>query len=446
MIERFRRYPEYRDSGVEWLGEIPAHWGVRRLKAIASIRYGLGQPPRESKHGLPLIRATNIDNGRIVQTDLIHVDPSDVPVSRKPFLKRSEIIVVRSGAYTADSAIVREPYVGAVAGYDMVVSVVGADPEFIAIALLSKHVRQDQLIAASTRSAQPHLNAEELGSAVLALPPGPEQIAIAHFLDRQTGAIDRLVRKKERLIELLDEERASLISHAVTRGLDPEVPTRDSGVEWLGEIPAHWEVVELGRVGAFFKGKGGTKLDEKGQGIPCVRYGDLYTYHDHHILNARSRLDEQVAEAYTPIAYGDVLFAASGETIEEIGTSAVNLIRSAAVCGGDVIVFRPADNWDPCFLGYALGSANVSQQKATMGRGFTVAHIYITQLKRLHTPLPPLPEQRAIADFLNRETGKIDAVVAKTRKAIERLREYRDSVISAAVTGQIDVRESIPYH
>ena len=446
MKEGFRRYPEYRDSGVEWLGEIPAHWGVRRLKAIASIRYGLGQPPRESKHGLPLIRDTNIDNGRIVQSDLIHVDPSDVPVSRKPFLERNEIIVVRSGAYTADSAIVREPYAGAVAGYDMVVSVSGADPEFIAIALLSKYVRHDQLISASTRSAQPQLNAEELGSAVLALPLRSEQAAIADFLDRQTGAIDRLVRKKERLIDLLKEKRASLISHAVTHGLDPAAPMKDSGVESLGEIPAHWEVVELGRAGAFFKGKGGTKLDEVGQGVPCVLHGDLYTCHDHHILHAPSCLDERVAEAYTPIAHGDVLFAASGETLEEIGTSAVNLIQSAAVCGGDVIVFRPGDNWDPCFLGYALGSANASHQKATMGRGFTVAHIYITQLRRLRTLLLPLCEQRAIASFLNRETGRIDAIVAKTREAIERLREYRGTVISAAVTGQIDVRESMPHH
>jgi len=220
MMEGCRRYQEYRDSGVEWLREIPAHWGVVRLKAIASIRYGLGQPPRESKHGLPLIRATNIDNGRIVQTGLIHVDPCDVPVSRKPFLERSEIIVVRSGAYTADSAIVREPYVGAVAGYDMVVSVVGADPEFIAIALLSKYVRHDQLIVASTRSAQPHLNAEELGSAVLALPLRSEQAAIADFLDREVGRINDLSERIKAAIDRLQEYRTALIAAAVTGKID----------------------------------------------------------------------------------------------------------------------------------------------------------------------------------------------------------------------------------
>ena len=209
---------------------------------------------------------------------------------------------------------------------------------------------------------------------------------------------------------------------------------RDPGVEWLGEIPAHWEVVELGSVGAFSKGRGGTKLDEEGQGVPCVRYGDLYTYHDHHIVDTRSYLDERVAEAYTPITYGDVLFAASGETLDEIGKSAANLIRSAAVCGGDVIIFRPDGNPDSRFLGYSLGAAHGLHQKAIMGRGFTVVHIYIPQLRRLGTPLPPIPEQRAIADFLDRQTSRIDRLVRKKERLIELLKEKRASLISHAVT------------
>ena len=213
---------------------------------------------------------------------------------------------------------------------------------------------------------------------------------------------------------------------------------RDPGVEWLGEIPAHWEIVELGSVGAFSKGRGGTKLDEKGSGVPCVRYGDLYTYHDHHIVDTRSYLDERVAEAYTPITYGDVLFAASGETLDEIGKSAANLIQSAAVCGGDVIVFRADGNPDPRFLGYSLGAAHALHQKTVMGRGFTVVHIYIPQLRRLGTPLPPLPEQRAIADFLDRQISRIDRLVRKKERLIELLNEKRASMISHAVTRGLD--------
>ena len=226
-------YPTYKPSGVEWLGEVPAHWEVRRLKTIASIRYGLGQPPPESKHGLPLIRATNIDNGRVVTKDLIHVDPETVPFSRNPFLDRKEIIVVRSGAYTADSAIIEEPYVGAIAGYDMVVRVTGAEPEFIAKAkaLLSKYVRHDQLIVVSTRSTQPHLNAEELGSAVLLLPPRPEQSVIARYLARADEHIQRSIQSARRQIDLLNEYRARLIADVVTGKLD----VRQAAAEMAGD-------------------------------------------------------------------------------------------------------------------------------------------------------------------------------------------------------------------
>ena len=129
-----------KNSGVEWLGEIPAHWDTKRLKTFSRIRYGLGQPPRESSNGLPLIRATNVIRGRITEENMVYVDPEDVPTGRDAFLAEGEIIVVRSGAYTADSAIIPKAYDGAVAGYDMVVAANGALSEFVAAALLCTYV------------------------------------------------------------------------------------------------------------------------------------------------------------------------------------------------------------------------------------------------------------------------------------------------------------------
>ena len=124
-------------------------------------------------------------------------------------------------------------------------------------------------------------------------------------------------------------------------GLKPYPAMKDSGVDTLGAVPVHWEVTKLGRVGRFFKGNGGTKEDEVPTGIPCIRYGDLYTRHNYFIHDSRACISEERASDYTPIEYGDVLFAASGETIDEIGKSAVNLIEGEACCGGDVIIFRP---------------------------------------------------------------------------------------------------------
>ena len=211
---------QLKDSGVEWLGEIPAHWEVRRLKSISEIRYGLGQPPRESPDGLPLIRATNVSNGHITDVGMVFIDPLDVPSGRRAFLSEHEIIVVRSGAYTADSSIVPRMYEGAVAGYDMVVTARSANPEFLATALLCPYVRDAQLVVASTRSAQPHLNAEELGEALILLPPLSEQQSIAVFLGSEIPKLDALIVKVREAIENLKEFRAALISAAVTGRID----------------------------------------------------------------------------------------------------------------------------------------------------------------------------------------------------------------------------------
>ena len=213
-------YPAYKHSGVVRLGEVPEHWGVRRLKTFSQIRYGLGQPPRETPDGLPLVRATNVSQGRIVEEDMVYVDPTDVPAGRNAFLSEGEIIVVRSGAYTADSAIIPKRYSGAVTGYDMVVTVTEALPEFVAWAALAAYVRDDQLVVTSLRAAQPHLNAEELGSACFFLPPLPEQIAIVRVLDATDWRIQRLVSATKRQIALLREYRTRLIADVVTGKLD----------------------------------------------------------------------------------------------------------------------------------------------------------------------------------------------------------------------------------
>lgn len=209
-----------KDSGVEWLGKIPAHWEVLSLKRVASIKYGLGEPPQLLADGLAFVRATNITRGRIVEKDLQFVDPKDVPWNRQPALRAGDIIVVRSGAYTGDSAIIPPQYDGAIAGYDMVVRGQRIQPEFLAWTLLSRYVLEAQIELASLRAAQPHLNAEELGSVTILLPPDSEQRVIAAFLDRETARIDALVAKVQEAIERLEELRTALISAAVTGKID----------------------------------------------------------------------------------------------------------------------------------------------------------------------------------------------------------------------------------
>ena len=209
---------------------------------------------------------------------------------------------------------------------------------------------------------------------------------------------------------------------------------RHSGVEWLGEVPEHWEVRRLGSLGVFFKGSGGTKDDKTDSGFPCIWYGELYTQHEFHITSSTARVAETDAEKYELLCFGDLLFAGSDVTPLRIGKSAVNLIKERAYCGADVIIFRPTVELDARFLGYASESHPSKFQKRLMGRGVTVMHIYGSELKNLTTPMPPLDEQTAIAAFLDDQTAKIDSLITKKRLLLDRLAEYRTALITRTVT------------
>lgn len=209
-----------KDSGIECLGEIPEHWEIKRIKRMGTIRYGLGEPPEYVDNGLPFIRATDIKRGKIDLEDVKMVSHDDIPWSRRPLLKLHEILVVRSGAYTGDSAIVTGNVAGCIAGYDMVLTVENGKAAFVAWVLLSKYMLYGQIYLERLRAAQPHLNAEELGGFIILVPPISEQHAIAIFLDKETVQIDTLTEKIQRSIDLLREYRTALISAAVTGKID----------------------------------------------------------------------------------------------------------------------------------------------------------------------------------------------------------------------------------
>ena len=220
--------------------------------------------------------------------------------------------------------------------------------------------------------------------------------------------------------------------------IKPYPAYKPSGIPWLGDVPEHWDIVQLGRIGVFSKGSGGTKDDETPKGIPCVRYGDLYTTHKYFISQTRSYISPSRAGAYTPINKGHVLFPTSGETIEEIGKSAVNLMAAQIRCGGDLIIFRPTVPMEPKFAGYALDCPASQTQKSLMGRGITIMHIYSNQMKYLWLAFPPLNEQAAIVRYLDDADHRIRAYVNAKERLIALLEEERQAVIHQAVTRGLD--------
>ena len=213
---------------------------------------------------------------------------------------------------------------------------------------------------------------------------------------------------------------------------------KPSGTSSLGDVPEHWDVVQLGRIGVFSKGSGGTKDDEVPTGIPCVRYGDLYTTHKYFITQARSFIAPKKATQYTKIQRGDILFPTSGETIEDIGRSAANLIDSPVCCGGDLIIFRSTVPVEPRFAGYALDCPHSQDQKSRMGRGVSIMHIYSNQLKYLWLALPPLDEQGAIVRYLDDADQRIRAYVSAKERLIALLEEEKQALIQQAVTRGLD--------
>ncbi len=209
-----------KDSGVEWLGEIPEHWIKTSFKRIGFIRYGIGEPPKYKTSGVALIRATNVKSGFIVRKGIVFVDPKDIPSQRIIWLKIDDIIVVRSGALTGDSAIITSEYNNTIAGFDMVFRINKAVPMFIQYTLLSHYIKNNQIDQEKMRAAQPHLNAEELGSCIFVMPPTEEQESIVIYLNQKTSKTDNLITKSTKAIDLLKEKRTALISSVVTGKID----------------------------------------------------------------------------------------------------------------------------------------------------------------------------------------------------------------------------------
>ena len=434
MSADLKPYPAMKDSGVEWLGDVPKHWTTERLK---SSMHNIVEQTTERRGAGLYVALEHVESW----TGCLRHAGLDVSFdSQVKCFRSGDVLFGKLRPYLAK--VTRPTSDGICVGEFLVLRPrhSNATAPYMEQQLRSKPII-DAVNSSTFGAKMPRADWQFMGGMAIALPPLPEQAAIVRFLDHADRRIRRYIRAKQQLIALLEEQKQAIIHRAVTRGLDPNVRLKPSGVEWVGQVPAHWEVRHLGRIGRFFKGGGGTKEDEREEGIPCVRYGDLYTHHRFFITASRACVaPELAATAYTPIAYGDVLFAGSGETMEEIGKSAVNLIRGPACCGGDVIVFRPSIDAEARFLGYISDCSASVHQKACIGRGFTVMHIYSSDLKYMTVAIPPVPEQAAIVSFLDRATADLDVATTSAQREASLLREYHTRFIADVVTGKLDVR------
>jgi len=440
---RYKPYPEYRGSGIAWLGEIPAHWEVKRLRfTVTKCENGIWGDEPDGENDVACVRVADFDRTthqvRIDSPTWRAVNPQIVSAR---LLGRDDLLLEKSGGGEKQpvGAVVRNTYPGPAVCSNFIARMPVAKSHhvghltYLHAALYSARINSrsiKQSIGIQNLDSKSYLNE------FVALPKKSEQAAIAEFLDQETGRIDALVAKKERLIELLKEKRIALITQAVTRGLDPDAPMRDSGIEWLGEIPAHWEVRRLKHAATC----NDEALRDSTDPMFAMDYVDIGSVDEFEgiIRRESTTFGNAPSRARRIVRDGDVVISTVRtylRAIAAISNATPNLIVSTGFA-----VIRPR-KMNSAFAQYAVRAPCFVEAVAANSVGVNYPAINADELVCLAIASPHLDEQQAIAGFLDRETGRIDALVDKVREAIERLKELRTALISAAVTGKIDVRE-----
>jgi type I restriction enzyme S subunit len=442
---KWQCYPAYKDSGVEWLGEIPENWEVKRLKFIAfePLKYGANESAELDDVNLPrYIRITDIDEEGSLRNDTFRSLPEDV--AQPYLLKTGDLLFARSGATVGKSFMYKDSWGKACfAGYLIRARInpLLAQADFVSFFTTSS-IYWNWLASVFSQATIQNVNAEKYGNLFVTIPPLPEQRAIAAFLDREIAKINILIAKKERLIELLQEKRSALISHAVTKGLDATVPIKDSGVEWLGEIPAHWEVKRLKTIGTFYGG--GTPSKENSEywsgSIPWVSPKDMKA---EFIDDTEDHITRKAIEDSSTrlVQQGTVLIVVRSGILRHTIPVAINIHPVTINQDMKAIVLKPFMN-----AKYFASVVRGYQKELLVEwrkEGATVESIEHELLVNTTFPIPPLLEQQAIVAYIDHETAKIDALITRIREGIEKLKEYSAALISAAVTGKIDVREEM---
>ncbi|ASD21717.1 type I restriction endonuclease [Cryobacterium sp. LW097] len=320
------------------------------------------------------------------------------------------------------------------------VSFVGIDPQFVH-RWTQTSVYRDQVtvVTAGTSSSMHNLSQDDFKAFVLDVPPAQEQLSIVRFLDAETTKIDVLIEKQERLIETLAERRQAVISHAVTKGIDPNAPARDSGVEWLGSISAKWSVLSLNRL-LRSPLKYGANEAAVHDDPEWPRYIRITDFGSDGVLRADTfrSLPPEIAREY-PLEGGDILLARSGATA---GKSFLvpDDVQPSCYAGYLIRVALNSNRAVPHFLSYFLASSPYAKWRALSVIQATIENISAEKYARMVVPVPPIEEQQEIIRHLDVLTQRIDALSAKAREMIDVLKERRQALISAAVTGKIDVR------
>ena len=440
------RYKNYKNSGVDWLGEVPERWVVASLKRGFDVRLGkmLQSDSSSSEDALlPYLRAANIQWSGIDVADIKKMWFS--PNERRQLALLPGDLLISEGGDVGRSTVWR----GEIANcyfQNSVNRVRAREGHFNQYLYYWIVAIKDKgyIDVICNKSTIAHFTAEKVQAVPVPFPSGIEQSTIAAFLDRETAKIDALIAEQQRLIALLKEKRQAVISHAVTKGLNSDAAMKDSGIEWLGEVPEHWEITRLRRVissplvNGIFK-----KKEEFGEGTLLVNVSDIYQ-NDFQIKFSdldRVRCDTNEMNSYQVLP-GDLFFVRSSLKQEGIAVVAVaSDYMEPAVFECHLIRARPNRRLLNARYGsYLFNSAMYRFEMIAKSKTTTMTTIDQEAILSVLIPTPPINEQKAIATFLDCEIAKTDVLTEESQRGITLLQERRTALISAAVTGKIDVR------
>ena len=440
---RWKRYTAYRDSGVEWLGEVPDEWeviGLRRLlDSVNGIKIGpfgsqlksdIIQPTGFKVYGQENVIARNFDLGyRFVDEDkfkelaVCEIISGDIVVTMMGTTGRCQVVPENIQKGIMDSYLLR-----------IRINEMTINPFFLEIIIDEALYIKHQIKVAGKGSIMHGLNSSIIKSLSIALPSLPEQRSIAAFLARETRRIDTLIEKKGRQIELLQEKRVALISHAVTKGLDPDVKMKDSRVEWLEEVPEHWDETITS---ALFMDNKKKNKGTKEINLLSLSYGNIIRKD----INTNEGLLPETFEAYQIVYPGYIVLRLTDLQNDKRSLRVGHANEKGIITSAYTGLIKKSDAVECSkYFYYLLHTYDIIKVFYGMGAGVRQS-LNFNELRKLRLLLPPPEEQKAIAAFIDRETRRIDTLTTKIRESISKLSEYRTTLISDAVTGKIDVRQ-----
>ncbi|EOD5218648.1 TPA: restriction endonuclease subunit S [Enterobacter hormaechei subsp. xiangfangensis] len=442
-MAKYKAYPEYKDSGVEWLGRVPKHWSAKSLKFLCTFNDQVISESAGHDYEIEYVDIGSVNSSQgITKTETMLL--SKAPSRARRLVKDGDVIISTVRTYLeAISPIINPPDNMVVStGFAVIRPSIGLNHAFAAYCLRASGFIKE-VVARSVGVSYPAINASDLVNIPVPNMPLTEQLRIANFLDHETAKIDNLIEKQQQLIELLKEKRQAVISHAVTKGLNPDVQMKDSGVEWLGDVPAHWEVKRIKHFGKVIGGFAFKSTDFTDEGYPVIKISNVshlsFDWGDSSFLPPSFSFTHK--EYLAP--NGALVFAmtrpviSGGIKVTLLDDDSAPLVNQRVgfmmVRSKNMARYILISTQSSAFLAHYVNNMTVTNQPNISSEG----------IESIYLPVPPMNEISRILLYVDRMNESYNQLIDKALLQVSLLQERRTALISAAVTGKIDVRDRV---